>query len=343
MTSVLNKPETLQPVVELGRSRAIAAGVDPSEYDAITGALESAADWTAVFRAASASHLVAAHTADEQGRMITAADSYLAAAACSHISTTLPTDDHAGHHEAAEAMSRALAIVQPHAVALDGETFHGTLVPQPEDTTAPLVLIVPGLDSSRVEFYANALSLQRRGLATLAIDGPGQGTLAPTTHMRTDYHNVVTEALDVLASRHVAPRNIGVMALSLGGYYGAQSLANDQRLRAGVLVSGPSRLDWDLLPELLQEILALRAGGRLAARSFCATVDVRHFAEHITQPVRVIDGENDVLPGFTNGATLAQLAPRTQHDVIPDGDHLIGNRRWRWLPQAADFLRHHLC
>lgn len=342
MTSLLDQPEMLEPVIALGRSRAIAAGVDACEYDAITARLERASEWTAAFRAAGATHLADARQADSDGRQVTAADAYLAAATCCHIATTVPTDDRDGHGEAADAMARALALLRPDAQTLSGETFRGTLTRQPADPGAPLVVVVPGLDSSRVEFYPNTIALQRRGLATLAIDGPGQGELAPTTTVRADYHTVVSEALDAALATGLTPHGIGLMALSLGGYYGALSLASEPRLHAGVTVSGPSTLAWNQLPELLQAILTIRAGTLDAATAFVAQIDVRPFAAEITQPLLVIDGENDIIPGYSNGADLARLAPHGEHLVISEGDHLVGNRRWQWLPQAADYLHHNL-
>jgi hypothetical protein len=56
----------------------------------------------------------------------------------------------------------------------------------------------------------------------------------------------------------------------------------------------------------------------------------------------IVDGEHDNIPGYTNGHQLAHLAPCGEHHVIPAGDHLVGNRQWQWLPQAADFLHHQL-
>ncbi|TAK69235.1 MAG: alpha/beta hydrolase [Actinomycetota bacterium] len=332
----------LEPVVALGRSRAIAAGVDASEYDAITATLRRASEWTTAFRAAGAAHLADARRAESDGNPITQADAYLAAAACCHIATTLPADDRDGHAEAADAMARALAILQPGAQTLTGAAFRGTLTVPQGDPEAPLVVVVPGLDSSRVEFHANTIALQRRGLATLSIDGPGQGELASTTTVRADYHAVVSEALDTALATGLTPRRIGLMALSLGGYYGALSLAREPRLQAGVTVSGPSTMVWDELPALLQAILTIRAGSRDAAAAFAAHVDVRTFAAEIRQPLLAIDGENDVIPGYSDGADLAHLAPHGEHLVIPAGDHLVGNRRWQWLPRAADYLHRKL-
>lgn len=339
MTSLLERPDLLEPVVASGRPRAIAAGVDANEYDAITAALTSASQWPAAFGAAGAAHRDEARAADADGRSVSAAEANLRAAACWHVATTLPSGDVHAHTEAGNAMVRALDVLRPDARQLVGERFHATLTPCAGNPQAPLVAIVPGLDSSRVEFYANAAALHRRGLATLAIDGPGQGTLAPTTVLGADYDAVVHEALNVALGTGITPRAIGLMALSLGGYYGALTLAREPRLTAGVTVSGPSRLSYAQLPGLLREILTLRAGSEPAAIAFAEQVDVSPFAADILQPLLVVDGELDVIAGYDNGRMLATLAPHGEHLIVPAGDHLVGNRRWQWLPQAADFLQ----
>lgn len=87
---------------------------------------------------------------------------------------------------------------------------------------------------------------------------------------------------------------------------------------------------------------ALTAGSPAAAGAFTKHIDVRLFAADITQPLMVIDGEDDIIPGYTNGQQLAHLAPHGEHLLIPAGDHLVGNHRWQWLPQAADFHHHQL-
>jgi len=142
--------------------------------------------------------------------------------------------------------------------------------------------------SSQVEFHANAVALRRRGLATLTIDGPGQGALATRTVMRADYEVIVAEALDAALATGLRPRAIGLMGLSLGGFYGAVSLAREPRLAAGVTVSGPSRLDWKQLPPLLQAILTARAGSEDVAHTFTAQVDLADIAPTITQPLLVV-------------------------------------------------------
>jgi len=91
MSHILDRSELLEPVIASGRSRAIAAGVDANQYDAITAGLSLASQWSSAFRAAGAEHRSRAEAAERAGCRISAADAYLAAAACAHIATTLPT------------------------------------------------------------------------------------------------------------------------------------------------------------------------------------------------------------------------------------------------------------
>lgn len=198
------------------------------------------------------------------------------------------------------------------------------------------------MDSSKEEFHAVGEALLARGLATLALDGPGQGELAPTTIPTPDYHHVVTEALNTIEAAGTTPPATGLIALSLGGFYGAVSLAHEPRLRAGVTVSGPYRLNWNDLPDPVTDTLTLRTGGPEAALAFAERIDLTGTAEQISQPLLVVDGGQDIIPGVLNGQPLAERAARGEYLLIPEGDHLIGNARWKWLPHACDWLTGHL-
>ncbi|EPJ42589.1 hypothetical protein STAFG_0364 [Streptomyces afghaniensis 772] len=55
-----------------------------------------------------------------------------------------------------------------------------------------------------------------------------------------------------------------------------------------------------------------------------------------------MDGDQDVIPGVTNGEPLARLAPHGTCLSVPHGDHLLGNARPDWLPHLSDHLTHTL-
>lgn len=55
-------------------------------------------------------------------------------------------------------------------------------------------------------------------------------------------------------------------------------------------------------------------------------------------PAGGVVGDQDVIPGVTNGEPLARLAPHGSYLSVPHGDHLLGNARPDWLPHLSDHL-----
>ena len=108
--------------------------------------------------------------------------------------------------------------------------------------------MIPGLDSVKEELQATAEHLLSRGLAVIAIDGPGQGEAEYELPIEPAYERVTTAVADYLKGRDdVDPDRLGVFGVSLGGYYAARSAAYEPRVRAAVALAGPYRwdLDWD--------------------------------------------------------------------------------------------------
>ncbi|WP_328969118.1 alpha/beta hydrolase family protein [Streptomyces sp. NBC_00239] len=309
--------------------RATGAGVDPHEYRRVTGGLGSVADWGPSFRRTGRAYVARAADA---GSAVTAGESLLMAARWYHLATLAPyAQAHHAAAEADEAMGRALAVLEPGARRVRGEGFTGWLR-GPADAPGTVV-VVPGLDSAKEEFLGLASALLARGLAVFAMDGPGQGALTATTVVQADYDRVVGRVVDALG----VPR-IGLVGLSLGGYYAARTAALDPRVAAVATVSGPFRLDWEQLPQPVRDILAQRAGGTGPARAFTRQVDLAALAPRIEAPLLVVDGGQDVIPGATNGEPLARHAPHAAYLSVPHGDHLLGNAQPDWLPHVADHL-----
>ncbi|WP_327412306.1 alpha/beta fold hydrolase [Streptomyces sp. NBC_01233] len=71
-------------------------------------------------------------------------------------------------------------------------------------------------------------------------------------------------------------------------------------------------------------------------------MDLAALAPRIAVPLLVVDGDQDVIPGVTNGEHLARLAPHGTYLSVPHGDHLLGNARPDWLPHLSDHLTHTL-
>lgn len=327
-------------------TRALGIGVDPHEYRRVTGALGSRADWCPALRRTGHAYLERAGTPVSA---VTAGEHLLTAARWFHLATLVPyevagvaapTGPEARAEmaraaaEADDALGRALAVREPGARRIRGEGFTGWLrVPRDAATAAGTVIVIPGLDSAKEEFLDVTDALLARGLAVYAMDGSGQGALAATSPLRPDYEQVVGRVVDALD----VPR-VGLVGLSLGGYFAARTAALEPRVAAAATVSGPFRLDWAELPAPVADILTRRTGGPDAARAFARRVDLTDLAPRVTAPLLVVDGDQDVIPGVTNGEPLARLAPHATHLRVPHGDHLLGNARPDWLPRLADHL-----
>ncbi|MEU6039791.1 alpha/beta fold hydrolase [Actinomadura sp. NPDC047616] len=310
-------------------SRATGAGLDPHEYQRVTGELTDLDLWGQAFMRAAGEHSA---RAEQAATALSAGEHHRVAARWFHFATLGPNREQAAAAAQADAaMGRALELLEPDARRIEGPGFAGWL--RGAADAAATVIVVPGLDSGKEEFHDMSAALLRRGLAVFAMDGPGQGVLAATSVVRADYHHVIGQVIDALGAG-----SVGLVGLSLGGYYVAESAAHDTRVAAAATVSGPFRLEWDALPPPVQELLVQRAGGQEAARRFARQVDLSALAPQIACPLLVVDGGQDVIPGVTNGEPLARLAPRGEYLLIPHGDHLLGNARADWLAATADRL-----
>ncbi|MDH6119386.1 S9 family peptidase [Kitasatospora sp. GAS204B] len=343
MTSFFDSPDLLPAFVAANRSRVVGGGADPFEYDRVTAALTSLYDWPAALVQAGRAHLGAGERAEAAGNTVSAAAAYRTAAGWLHCATVLPHPDRAalaGAEAAADqAMHRSLALLEPAAVRIEGPGFIGRLRRPAGVARPPLVVLVPGMDSSKEEFHDVADALLDRGLAVAAVDGPGQGLLAASSAPEPDYDKVVGAVLDVLdAHSDLDHERIGVIGLSMGGYYAALTAAREPRVRATATVSGPTALDWAELPPFVTETLTQRCGSEDAAREFARLLDLTPVAGSISEPLLVVDGGLDRIPGVTNGAPLAAAAPRGEYLLVAHGDHLLGNARAQWLPATADWL-----
>jgi dienelactone hydrolase len=102
----------------------------------------------------------------------------------------------------------------------------------------PCVVFFDGLDITKeLQYLRGVPELVRRGIACLIVDGPGTGEAIRFRGypLRHDYEVAGTAAFEYLATRpDVDPQRIGVMAISLGGYYAPRCAAMEPRFKACV-------------------------------------------------------------------------------------------------------------
>src|SRR5579863_2014822 len=234
-------------------------GTDYGDFTATLARITRWTDWCREWGVTATRYEQLAEAAQDAGQRQTAAGAWQRAALAWHWGKFVFVDDpgqqRAAHDRAVACYRKAAPALTPPAILVEvpyGTTILPAYLRLPETVqAAPAVIMVPGLDSTKEELQATAEYFLARGMATLAIDGPGQGESEYELPIEPAYEKVAAAAVDYLQDRSgLDPDRIGLFGVSLGGYYAARSAAYERRLRAVVALAGPYRFDqdWDELP-----------------------------------------------------------------------------------------------
>jgi len=123
-------------------------------------------------------------------------------------------------------------------VPYEGKSLPGYFVHAENSTLErkPAMVFFDGLDITKeLQFVRGVPELVRRGISCLVMDGPGTGEAIRFRGMplRHDYEIAGGACIDYLESRDdVDPARIGVMAVSLGGYYAPRCASMEHRFKA---------------------------------------------------------------------------------------------------------------
>lgn len=124
----------------------------------------------------------------------------------------------------------------------------------------PVMLFLDGFDVTKeIQYFRGVPEIVRRGVSVLILDGPGNGEAIRfrnlVLHHETERH--AGAAYDFLAARpEFDPKRIGIMALSLGGYYAPRAASMDNRF-ACCISWGP---EWDYHTKWQQRLARIERG-----------------------------------------------------------------------------------
>jgi alpha-beta hydrolase superfamily lysophospholipase len=123
-------------------------------------------------------------------------------------------------------------------VPYEGKVLPAIFSKAPGDGRKPCILHFDGLDLMKEIIYAAvADEFRRRGVSLLIVDHPGVGGALRLhdLHSGPDTERPAAACVDYLQTRtDIDPERIGVMALSLGGYYAPRAAAFEKRLKCCV-------------------------------------------------------------------------------------------------------------
>jgi 2,6-dihydroxypseudooxynicotine hydrolase len=345
--------ERVQAAIANWAPRFIASGVDYSDFQRVTRRVEQWDDWCREWSACGAGHAALGAEAETRWRFESAGEHYFRAAMAYHFGKFLfvhrPEELRAAHHHVVDLYQQALAYLQTPAeriaIPYEGDTtMYGILrkpyhVPRP-----PVVLLVPGLDSVKEELHSIGDDFLRRGMAVLAIDGPGQGEMEFTQPMRHDYEVPVRYAIDYLQTRRdLDMSRVGLLGVSLGGYYAVRAAAFDPRIRAAISLGGPYSLAEHFAdgPVLTRDALIFRlyAEDEGAALEKLRQFDLSGVMGNILCPLLVIMGGQDRIVPPQAAERMANEAKRAQLWMFEEGNHACSNIPYKFRPQQADWMR----
>jgi 2,6-dihydroxypseudooxynicotine hydrolase len=328
----------VQSAVDHWAPRFIQAGVDYNDFARTTARVDRWEDWLDAWCETAEMHVELARSA---ATAQTAGEAWLRAAVCFHFGKFVWVLDEGRARAAADravaALLEAHRRLDPTAERIETPLAIGNLR-RPAGGRPPLALLIPGLDSTKEEFFRMENMLLARGMATLSMDGPGQGEGGYTQPMRHDYEVGVTAILDAVSGRDdIDLDRIGALGVSLGGYFAPRAAAFEPRIRAVAGISGPFCFGelWDSLPELTRETFTHKAGG---GRERALDFDLAGVLERLDAPALFVTGKLDRLIPWESTRRQAEEAPRGEFVLFEDGNHVCANVPYKARPLVADWL-----
>ena len=357
MPEVAAKTRSIDPRVATAIAhwapRFVSNGVLLADFEEVTAGIERWEDWCRAWCERGKVHEALGREALAQGYKLTAGEHLVRAAMYYHFAKFVFVHDQKqmrdAHLRSVECYQLALPLMRPTgervSIPFEGKTLYGILR-RPVGATgrSPVLIMAPGLDSTKEELHAYAEPFLARGVAILAIDGPGQGEAEYEIPICGDYERAATTVVDWVEKRNdLNPDKIAIWGVSLGGYYAPRAAAFEKRLKACIALSGPYEWQeiWDGLPELTRETFRVRSHSptQAEAKKRAAALTLRDAAKKITCPLFIVAGRQDRLVPAEHAERLAKsVSGPIELLMVEDGGHNANNRPYRYRSRSADWL-----
>jgi dienelactone hydrolase len=216
-----------------------------------------------------------ADTAAAEGRQVTAGNHFMRAANYYYSAERfIPPGDEkmAMYRKALRCWHAALARLYPQIerveVPYEGQSLPAYFLAAPGPGRKRTVVLFDGMDNAKeMSVIFAGLDFAKRGINTLAIDGPGQSETLRLRkiYSRPDYEVAGRAAYDyVVARAEVDPKRVSVMGYSFGGYHAPRIAGMDKRY-SGCIALGA--MYWDMQNWLTHHSSKLAADARKSSTS----------------------------------------------------------------------------
>ena len=328
--------------------RILSNSVSPWEFEKLKNEITDYEQWCSKWSALAAEHEARGDRALAAGNTITAGDAYIRAGLIYHWATFMFTHEQlqftAGLKAMGEVWAKAAPLLQPAMeilqVPFEGTTLNGYLQKPVGVDNPPLVLLVPGADSTKEELYDLGQHILRRGMAIAAFDGPGQGEVSLTMKMRPDYEKAIVAMIDSLVRRADFDKDrLAMCGISYGGLFSFRAAAIDKRIKALVSVSS-----WYSPAGRFAGMERLTSTGQyqylgVDPAAMMESITLAGVLKEVKVPVLQVFGGLDPWSPATKAELIAQeiQGPSTTM-LFEDGVHIVNNIWYKARPAIADWL-----
>lgn len=332
--------------------RMLSQYVAPWDFERLKKTIHTWDQWCAEWSREARRYSDIADKALADGNRATAGAQYIRAALYYHWATFLFVHDQKQFVGGMQAMNacwkKAAPLVDPPMelieIPYEGVQLPAYLRKPPGVQKPPLVMLVPGGDSTKEELYDFGEHIIKRGIAVMAFDGPGQGLVSTKLKLRPDFEVPIRAVTDFIARRKdVDLQRLAIGGISYGGLFACRAAAFDDRFKAVFSASAwytPAGR-WSSMDPLSQ--LGLKQYMGENAEQIQNSITMDGAAEHLKVPLlQVYGGLDKASPPEHAYRVEKAVKGRTTTVVFDDGVHVCNNLHHIVRPLIADWLAEQL-
>jgi dienelactone hydrolase len=337
-------------------ARCMVRGIDLVDYKTLVDSVATWEDYWQQWTLMGERYLALADRHEAAGWLVSAGAARVRAGVAFHFGKALAIEDDARYRDlttrSVEAVAAGQKLVDPTferiEVPFDGHYVVGNLRRPKGVERPPLAILVPGTESTKEEFPRWEDEFLTRGMATLSMDGPGQGEVGFELRIRHDYEHAVTALLDALEPRtDLDLSRVAAAGVSLGGYYSIRAAAFEPRIKAVLANCGPWSLGeaWSkIFPIYVAKyVWNFGASSEEDARERAHALTLEGVAQRVQAPTLVVFGAADLLfDAEREGQRTADALPNGELWMFQGGNHGVTNFATEHLGPGADWLLAHV-
>lgn len=335
----------LLSVVEHWLPRIEVAGIPSATAKAVIEKAGTWDNWLAAWSEEGERHAGIAADALRRGHRTTAGEAYHRASLFYHFGQFMAFHDLAAKERAArrkvDLFRTAAPLLDMPAQAVEapfeGGILRGYLRLPSGQGPYPLVLIVPGSDSTKEEFPAFERHFLLRGIATLSFDGPGQGEGRAHGPLRPDFASAIAAMIESIRAHKELSGARALAGMAFGGFLALHAASMIEDLAAVVSINGFYDLGgfWPGLPKVYLDNMTYALGENAAEKAKGFTLAKSPEAD---LPALILHGARDKIFPPSEADLCATLFRAAELHKFAEGNHVCNNIPWLYRPLIADWL-----